>query len=198
MARLPGGIAGAVMLEWLWFKISGVYRNNYRKRNRLRGGLSEFIQILPFMKSLKIFFTVLAGVIILTACSTGGEKKSSYPVTVGNLTFKEPPVSLVSLSPALTETVYALGYGSKLVGVSNYCDRPTVTGELKRCGSALAPDIDAIKALAPKLILSSAALAEADLIALQQLDINVLVVPRANDLEGIYKNYETLAKSFRR
>ena len=62
------------------------------------------------------------------------------------------PTRLVTLSPALTETVLALGGSAQLVGVSNYC---TLPGRLKlpRLGSSLTPHYEAIAKLSPSLIL---------------------------------------------
>ncbi len=60
---------------------------------------------------------------------------------------------LVSLSPALTETVLALGGGSQLVGVSDYCKLPE-TLPLPRVGSSLTPAYEAIARLHPSHILS--------------------------------------------
>jgi len=64
---------------------------------------------------------------------------------------------LVSLSPAITETLFAIGAGAQLVGVSNYCDYPEEAKKLPRVGSALTPSYEAIVRLRPSLILTEAA-----------------------------------------
>jgi ABC-type Fe3+-hydroxamate transport system substrate-binding protein len=70
---------------------------------------------------------------------------------------KKPPsadgLRLVTLSPALTETVLALGGSSVLVGVSNYCKLPASL-PLPRVGSSLTPNYEAITRLRPSHILS--------------------------------------------
>lgn len=60
---------------------------------------------------------------------------------------------LVSLTPAITETLFALGAGRNLVAVSDYCQLPPGV-ELPRVGSSLTPSYEAIARLAPSLILS--------------------------------------------
>jgi iron complex transport system substrate-binding protein len=65
---------------------------------------------------------------------------------------------LVSLSPAITETLFAIGAGDELVGVSDYCDYPEAAKHLPRTGTALTPSYEAIVRLAPTLILCDAAL----------------------------------------
>ncbi len=64
---------------------------------------------------------------------------------------------VVSLSPAITETLFAIGAGSQLVGVSDYCNYPEAAKQLPRNGTALTPNYEAIVRLAPTLILCEAA-----------------------------------------
>jgi ABC-type Fe3+-hydroxamate transport system substrate-binding protein len=64
---------------------------------------------------------------------------------------------LVSLSPAVTETLFAIGAGPELVGVSDFCNYPEAAKKLPRVGTALTPGYEAIVRLAPTLILCEAA-----------------------------------------
>jgi ABC-type Fe3+-hydroxamate transport system substrate-binding protein len=64
---------------------------------------------------------------------------------------------LVSLSPAITETLFAIGAGAEIVGVSDYCDYPEVAEKLPHAGTALTPGYEAIVRLAPTMILCEAA-----------------------------------------
>lgn len=64
---------------------------------------------------------------------------------------------VVSLSPAITETLFAIGAGSQLVGVSDYCNYPEEAKKLPRTGTALTPNYEAIVRLAPTLIVCEAA-----------------------------------------
>jgi iron complex transport system substrate-binding protein len=68
------------------------------------------------------------------------------------------PARLVSLSPALTETVLALNGARQLVGVSDFCELPEGL-QLPRVGSALTPNYEAIAQLRPTLILSDGSVA---------------------------------------
>ncbi len=58
----------------------------------------------------------------------------------------------VSLSPGITETIAALGGAASLVAVSDYCARPAAVCTKPRVGHALRPDLEAIAALRPDLI----------------------------------------------
>lgn len=77
-------------------------------------------------------------------------------VGVSRLAVKRPAGSeprLVSLTPAITETVLSIGGADQLVAVSNYCVLPEGK-KLPRVGSSLTPNYEAIAGLRPSLILS--------------------------------------------
>ena len=64
-----------------------------------------------------------------------------------------PPPRIVSLAPAVTETLFALGEGGAVVGVSQYCDYPPAATHLPKVGTFLTPNVEAIAALRPDLII---------------------------------------------
>ena len=63
------------------------------------------------------------------------------------------PMRIVSLAPSVTETLFALGAGLSVVGVSDYCDYPPAAKTLPRVGSFLTPNLEAIIALRPTMII---------------------------------------------
>jgi iron complex transport system substrate-binding protein len=63
------------------------------------------------------------------------------------------PVRIVSLAPSATETLFALGVGDRVVGVSDYCDYPPAVSALPRIGSFVTPSVEAIIALEPDLVI---------------------------------------------
>jgi ABC-type Fe3+-hydroxamate transport system substrate-binding protein len=66
------------------------------------------------------------------------------------------PRRLVSLVPSTTETLFALGVGDRVVGVTDFCTRPDpMPGHVQRVGGTKTPDLAAIRALAPDLVLAN-------------------------------------------
>jgi iron complex transport system substrate-binding protein len=63
------------------------------------------------------------------------------------------PQRVVSLLPSLTESVCALGQCAKLVGVDRYSNYPASVQQIARVGGGLDPNIEAIVALKPDLVL---------------------------------------------
>lgn len=116
----------------------------------------------------------------------------NYPVAIGDIRVSERPMEIVSLSPSLTEVICELGARTRIVGVSDYCDYPDMVSELSRCGTAAMPDLAAIEKLRPQIVVSSSALTQADTVRLQQMDIEVIVLRRANSIEKLREIYETL------
>ncbi len=86
---------------------------------------------------------MLGGVIALCAGVTEGATASGAPQRI------------VSLVPSVTETVFALGRGAAVVGVSRYCDHPAAVADLPRVGTFNEPVAEAIAALRPDLILTT-------------------------------------------
>lgn len=70
--------------------------------------------------------------------------------------FAQPPQRIVSLLPSLTETVCALGSCDKLVGVDRYSNWPAdLQRRLPVVGGGLDPNVEAIVALKPDVVLLS-------------------------------------------
>jgi iron complex transport system substrate-binding protein len=65
-----------------------------------------------------------------------------------------PAQRIVSLSPHLTELVYAAGAGGRLVGALEYSDYPPPARALPRVGSEAGIDLEAVLALRPDLVVA--------------------------------------------
>jgi iron complex transport system substrate-binding protein len=63
------------------------------------------------------------------------------------------PARIVSTSPSITETLFALGLGERVVGVSTYCRFPAEVQKLPKVGTFLKPDAELIAGLRPDLVL---------------------------------------------
>lgn len=87
------------------------------------------------------------------------------------------PRRIVSLAPALTETVYALGAGDRLVGVSVYCDYPPEVAKVDKVGTFITPNVEAIVAKRPDLVLAMPSPGNRGSVeALRQLGLSVSVI----------------------
>ena len=117
---------------------------------------------------VNLFFSALLALVLGFPATT---------VRAGPDTGLKAPDRIVSLAPSLTETVFALGDGGRLVGVTDYCDHPPEVSRIARVGGFVNPNLEAIIALRPDLVLAvpnggAKALVE----RLEQLGIGVLIV----------------------
>lgn len=121
---------------------------------------------------------------------------SPYPVTVGELTFNSSPGTVGSLSPAVTEMLFELGYGDRIVCRSEYCDYPGEAEKIPAVGSAVNPDIDGIIKISPALLITQSPIANKDITRLSQAGISVLSISAPRSSEELMENYRSLSLIF--
>lgn len=94
------------------------------------------------------------------------------------VTLPAEPARIVSLQPATTETLYALGGGARLVGDTNFDDYPAAAKALPHVASYQGVSIEQLVALKPDLVLAggNGGNPAADIARLRSLGIPVIVV----------------------
>ena len=60
---------------------------------------------------------------------------------------------IVSMAPNITETIFALGCGNRLVGVTDFCTYPPQAKRLPRVGGYFNPNLEKLTALRPDLVI---------------------------------------------
>jgi iron complex transport system substrate-binding protein len=75
-------------------------------------------------------------------------------VLTGVAAIQPPPRRIVSLVPALTEMLFAIGAGPQVVAVSSYDEFPPQVKSLPRVGALLDPDTERILSLTPDLVVT--------------------------------------------
>jgi cobalamin transport system substrate-binding protein len=100
---------------------------------------------------------------------------------------------IVTLAPNLTETVYALGLGDKLVGDTDLCDTPPAAAQKPHVGNPQDPSLEAIVALRPDLVLATTSINVADTAdALARLGIAVYTT--AGDTQTVLEMLDSIAR----
>ena len=103
---------------------------------------------------------------------------------------------IVSLAPNLTEIVYAVGAGDRLVGDTTYCDYPEAAKSVAKVGDTMRPSVERIIALKPQIVLVSTA-SQLETFT-QQLDTqNISVyVTDPQSLNDVFRSIQTLGDLF--
>jgi len=64
------------------------------------------------------------------------------------------PERIVSMAPNVTEILFALGLGDRIVGVTRFCDFPSETEGIRKIGGLVDPNIEVIQSLDPDLVIA--------------------------------------------
>jgi len=70
------------------------------------------------------------------------------------VTIDKIPQRIVSFGPSITEILFALGLGEKVVGVSEFCDYPEAAQAKPKVGNAFSPSVESVVNLEPDLVLT--------------------------------------------
>ena len=156
------------------------------------------IYILVILAVISIAVVTYGVITLLETISEQQEQISEYQqVTLvdamGNVvTLTSAPERIVSLAPSNTETLFLVGAGDNVVGVTDYCDYPydfsawIEAGNMSSIGNYYGPSVEPIVALDPDLVFASTGSLEAAA-TLKSLGYNVLVV-EGQTLEAILQD----------
>ncbi len=125
---------------------------------------------------------------------------SSAPLQLKDATgtsfrFSSPPQRIVSLAPSITESLYQLGAGERIVGVTIFADVPAEVRKKAKVGTMLNPSLEKIVSLNPDLVLITQegnSLQTMD--SLRRLGIKVFVIGESRDFSDIKEHFLLLGK----
>ncbi len=151
----------------------------------------------------KLTLLIIATLIILTpSCSHPGNSQSTTETRgvtdeAGRRVRLPKKIDhIVSLAPNLTEIVYAIGAGDRLVGDTEYCDYPAEAKKVTKIGDTMRPSVERIIALKPHVVLvSTASQLEAFTKQLDQQHIAVYVT-NPQSLDDVFRSIQTLGDLF--
>jgi iron complex transport system substrate-binding protein len=106
---------------------------------------------------------VLAIAVYLFGCSSNNQDVS------------QKDMRIISLSPHITEIIYAIGADSNLVAVSDFCRYPPAAQKKEKIGGLIDPNIEKIVALKPSLIIGVPAHAKLNS-DLRQFDLSIVML----------------------
>lgn len=154
------------------------------------------------MKYFISFFAFLFVSIFIISCkpSNNNSQSNKNIVLVDDLNnkiiLKNKPQRIITLAPSLTEMIYELGLGNKLIGNTTYCDYPEAAKKVTKVGDLLNVDAEKILMLKPDLVfVTIEGNTQESYKKLKDLGIKVFVSNPRN-YEGIKKTFRDLSKIF--
>jgi len=114
---------------------------------------------------------------------------------LGTVELPDRPGRIVSLAPNVTDALFFLGYGERVVGRSAFCWRPEEASALPVVSSYTKIRWDLLEELRPDLVFTTTAVQREATRALHARGYAVWPVPLPNSPWGILENLHTLAAS---
>jgi iron complex transport system substrate-binding protein len=122
-------------------------------------------------------FACIIGAVLIGAL---GAEAQGFPVTVTDslkrtVVMRARPARIISLSPANTEILFAVGAGDRVVGVTTYCNYPPEAASREKVGgfSAETMSLEKILSLKPDLVVSDGAIHRRLVASLEALGLTV-------------------------
>ncbi|EEG76263.1 ABC transporter substrate-binding protein [Dethiobacter alkaliphilus] len=128
--------------------------------------------------------------------ANGSESQSFAELTdqMGrNVVIEEKPERIVSLSPSNTEMAFSIGLGSRIVGVTDFCDYPAEALDVDKIGGFSDPNMEIVYSLTPDLVLAGNA-HEEQVNKLEELGIPVLVLA-PESIEEVFAAMNLIAEA---
>ena len=145
------------------------------------------------IKQLGIFVLILSLLVSAVAGCQPQFQPGTYTDDMGRVvSINKVPERIVSHVPSITEMLFSLGLGERIVGVSDYCDYPEEAKLKPKVGNYFDPSIENIVALNPELVLTDGH--SESIKQLDNLGITYLVID-PKDIDSILKDIELLGKA---
>jgi iron complex transport system substrate-binding protein len=146
----------------------------------------------------RIISAVLIVLVALTALAC--ERESTSKITAVDdlgrpVYLEDTPMRVVSLAPSITETLFAIGVGDRLVGVTEAADYPEEAMERPKVGAYFATSPEEVLARDPDLVLTDGH--DPAWKKLDELGIPTLVI-QPKDIFGISRDILVLGKVMRK
>lgn len=111
-----------------------------------------------------------------------------------NVSIENAPSRIVSLAPSITELIFAIGQGERVVGVTRYCNYPPQTSSIAKVGGMLDPDYERILLLKPDIVMISKEGSRRDVVSrLESLGIKTFILG-SGSISGILDSIRVLGK----
>jgi len=148
-----------------------------------------------------ILIVILTLGLLLSACGPSAPVTSATEAMVftddlGNsIELTEYPQKIVSLSPSMTEILFAIGAGDQVVGRDEYSIYPEKALAVTSIG-AMWDELpsEAILALEPDLVLAAQIVSEDQVVALRDLGLNVYWQANPSSYEELWENLRDIAR----
>lgn len=109
---------------------------------------------------------------------------------------KQKPQTIVSISPGITEILFDLGVGNKIIGRTIFCNFPKEALQIEAIGGISDANLERIIALRPQIVITSS-MVRKDLVEnIEKAGISIICLPERSNIEGVFGTIRILGKIF--
>lgn len=132
---------------------------------------------------------ILIILLLLLSCASliSNQEKTIMDALGYPYPLSSPPRKIISLAPNITEILFALDLGDRIVGVTRYCDYPQKALEKEKIGGMVDPNLEKIQALNPDLVIGFRGNSLKVLRRLRDLRLPLFVLEMGSRLESVYE-----------
>ena len=136
--------------------------------------------------------TILISAFLFSGCATGDltGQKGQISLTDGlgrEVSLQQPGQRIVSLSPSVTEILFALGAGEQVVGRDSFSNYPAEASAIQDVGGSMGNySIETIASLQPDLVIAAEINTPEQVKALEDMGLTVYYLANPADMAGIY------------
>lgn len=119
-------------------------------------------------------------------------EQTAYPLKIKDsydreITLESEPGTIVSVGPNITETIYAINRGAKLIARTDFDDYPQQVDRIESIGSLTEPNIEKIVEMKPDLVIGSTHVKKEVVEKLEEAGIKVAIFYEKEDFGGTYE-----------
>jgi len=148
-----------------------------------------------------VLILILVGTLLPLLPSSAGSSVTITDDVGRTVRIEKRPMRIVSLAPSITEILFALGLGDRVVGVTSYCNYPPevlereAEGKITVVGGYTNPSIEKIANLNPDLVFGHNLLPPEFIHNLERINITVVVISTANSIDGIFDDIKLIGRA---
>ena len=156
-------------------------------------GICYLLHLARYVSLAGLVALLLFGILPLTALAAAADPQIVVDDLGRSVTLPKTPRRIISLAPSITETLFAIGLDTRVVGVTQFCDYPPEAQAKPQVGYTH-PNLEAIVALEPDLILAPRELLRVDILGkLEQLQIPTYILD-ATTVADVLARIQTLGR----
>lgn len=151
-----------------------------------------------------LFTTALSFFLVLLCIGCGNTSSKSHSNTIfhddygRDIAVPDQPQRVVSLSPAVTEIIFALGGDDLLVGRTDFCKYPDEAQQIESIGGISNINIEKILTLKPDLVISGSMVPKKSAEHLDAMGIPLACVIEKAQYDGLYENIQRIGNLINR